>query len=325
MIKKTAKGIFNILASNFGSHKQNSQQNRLWVMMYHRILPQALAEEYNEEPGMYVTPETFAAHMQWLQEIMTPIRLAEWPDLKDKNNGEKYFAVTFDDGWKDNYDYAFPVLQELNIPATIFVVSDYMGTGSVFWPNRLAKILPLLSDFSQHDENLKFLREKLGLTNTTDFSDAANIIGKAKQYSDVEINHWLDAVEGNNKSAPQLLDWEQITTMSDSGIFDIGAHTRHHIRLLDSVDPEVLEDQILGSKTMIESKLTKPSNLFCYPNGDYCNYAGKLVQDNFLTAVTTQSGINTGEQNLHELMRVGVHQDVSATKTDFYARLACWR
>ena len=324
-MKQQVKSAFNLLASNFGSHRRKTNTSKLWVMMYHRILPVELAAEYNEEPGMYVTPETFRNHMRWLLDIMTPIRLADWPALSQQHTPGKYFAITFDDGWQDNFEYAFPVLQELNIPATIFVVSDYMGTGNVFWPNRLAKMVSKLSDFSDTDPALEELRAKLRLSKETDFSDISSIIATAKQYSDTDINLWLDAIDKDDTKTPQLLSWDQLQQMSDSGIFDIGAHTRHHIRLLDNIDNNIIEDQILGSKKIIESKLPTTSNLFCYPNGDYCEFAEILVKDNFDTAVTTQSGINTRDQNLHELKRVGVHQDISASKQDFYARLACWR
>ena len=297
--------------------------------MYHRILPKTVAEELNEEPAMYVTPETFNDHLVWLKEIMQPVKLSDWiTGSKDSLEPGNYFAVTFDDGWQDNYQYAFPILKQHNIPATVFLVSSLMGSDKVFWPNRLASMISMLSDESLQTASIKQLREKLSLNENVDIYDISSIVARGKQYSDKEMTQWLDDAESDLphfNTQRQLLNWQEISEMTETGLVDVGAHTKHHTRLLDTVSKPTIDDEVVGSKQEIESLSNQGVELFCYPNGDYCDYSSELVRKHFKAAVTTKYGINSTEQNIHKLNRVGLHQDISGNKTDFLARLACWR
>lgn len=88
--------------------------------MYHSI-------DYNKE-FFTVTPENFARQMSFLYENnFNIIKLAELEYLKEANFKKKTVILTFDDGYKDNYLNAFPVLQKFNFPATIFISSGLIG------------------------------------------------------------------------------------------------------------------------------------------------------------------------------------------------------
>ncbi len=331
MLKRYAKSIFNHLAAKYGQHTRSNDTGKLWILMYHRILPEKTANEFNEEPGMYVTPETFKCHLKWLCELMKPTKLKDW--VTNKNyEGEptgKSFAITFDDGWQDNYQYAYPVLKDLNIPATIFIVNKFIGTQKIFWPNRIAMLVPYLSDANINSPTLDMLRNKLNIDFTkTDFSDTSSIIATAKKYDDLELTQWLDTIEKElniDDNARQLLNWDEIEEMLDSNIIDIGGHTRHHIRLLNSISNEVIDDEVIGNKADIEKQINKNVDLFCYPNGDFTQYTEQIVSHNFSAAVTTKYGINNFKQNNHQLLRIGIHQDISANRRDFLAKLSGWR
>ncbi len=329
MIKRSLKNIFNSIAAKLGAHTKKTNEAKLWILMYHRVLPTEIAKELNEEPGMYVTPETFSNHLTWLKEIMEPIKLSDWVDHKNDNtlSPGNYFAITFDDGWQDNYQYAFPILKQHQLSATIFLVSSMMGTNKIFWPNRLASISTQLDDHNLKSEHLENLRKKLDINKNSDISEISDVIAKAKHYLDSELNDWLDNVETElnlDSRNRQLLNWQEIQDMLDSSLIDFGGHTKHHIRLQDNISKELIEDEVLGCQKEINSKASHTASLFCYPNGDYSDYSAELVQNNYSAAVTTQSGINDTNQVLHKLKRVGVHEDVSSTKLNFLARLSCW-
>lgn len=330
MIKSSLKSVFNLLAANFGPHKKTTNEAKLWILMYHRVLPEDLAKELNEEAGMFVTPETFNNHLMWLKEIMQPITLSDWVNHKQQKtlSPGNYFAITFDDGWKDNYEYAYPILKQHQLPATIFLVSSLMGTNKIFWPNRIARLSEKISDFNNTAPGLQKLRNLLDIQSPNECEDISNVIAKAKTYSDAELNLLLDNIEtelGLNDLQRQLLNWREIQEMISSGLINVGAHTKHHTRLLSSVENSTIDDEVIGSKIEIENRSPKSIDFFCYPNGDYSDYSAKQVKNNFLAAVTTQRGFNDQSQALHKLKRVGVHQDISATKTNFLARMACWQ
>jgi peptidoglycan/xylan/chitin deacetylase (PgdA/CDA1 family) len=72
-------------------------------------------------PGMYVSEEAFEMHMEWIKKFFDVVKLEDIiHQIQNKLEWDKpQCAITFDDGWKDNYEYAFPILKRHNIPATI--------------------------------------------------------------------------------------------------------------------------------------------------------------------------------------------------------------
>jgi peptidoglycan/xylan/chitin deacetylase (PgdA/CDA1 family) len=104
--------------------------------MYHRVLAQAEVPS-DIDPGMYVTAEAFERHLRYLSahhEVVSLQDLGEWL------GGRRTFnripcVITFDDGWVDNFTRAFPLLVQFGMSATIFLVTELIGTdGMVSWP-----------------------------------------------------------------------------------------------------------------------------------------------------------------------------------------------
>src|SRR5690625_3668553 len=89
-------------ADYFGAHRRKSSEPRLWVLMYHRILPLDDPRFALEEPGMIVQPDTFDMHLKEVQQHFDVVSLSEW--VHANQNGDpvpkKACAITFDDGWR---------------------------------------------------------------------------------------------------------------------------------------------------------------------------------------------------------------------------------
>lgn len=327
ILKNSVKRPLDSLAAQFGHHRRYSNEPRLWIMMYHRILPKDDPRFLLEEPGMIVEPETFRMHLRTLKNEFTIISLEEWVLRKKKNLPlpEKSCVITFDDGWLDNYEFAFPILQQEQIPATLFAVSDMIGSNQTFWPNRIQTILK--SPKEQLCE-IPWLSEFI---NTSDFSKeiSAGIIYSLKHRSDSELIDLIEKTESDlsipTPTFPVLVSSEQLREMSESRLVDIGSHTSNHIRLVKGLAVETYRAEIANSKTKLESIIEKPINLFCYPNGDYCDDAIKEVSRHYDAAVTTQKGIISGSTNeLYTLSRFGVHQDISNNKRQLLSRVSNW-
>ena len=91
----------------------------------------------------------------------------------------------------------------------------------------------------------------------------------------------------NRVGAPGFLTWDEIKEMSDSGIITIGSHSRTHFWLLGS-DPRFLADEVVNSKKMLEDKLGKKVNTFCYPMGAFDEDSERAVESaGYLCAVST--------------------------------------
>jgi peptidoglycan/xylan/chitin deacetylase (PgdA/CDA1 family) len=299
--------------------------------MYHRVLPADDLRFRDEEPGMIVTPSTFRHHLQLLKSLFTMMPLAEWLDRRTtgKPLPQRACAITFDDGWLDNYEFALPILQQEQVPATLFAVSHMIGTPLQFWPNRVARLIGNNTTWQQI-ESLSWLKQ-LGGEYANGFTHRENlghIIARLKQLPDSELKERLDAAEKQLNiapdNAPALVNWDQLRAMQNTGLIDIGSHTCNHFRLTESLPASLVEQEIVDSRKLLEAQLEKPVPLFCYPNGDASPLAIRLVQQHYSGAVTTRRGINSVKTSAHELLRVGVHEQISDTPLKFRAKLSGW-
>lgn len=114
--------------------RSHSAPSRM-ALMYHRILPLNDDRPLIEEPGLIVTPGSFSNHLKLIKKHFDIVCLSDW--IYRKHDGRalpsKASAITFDDGWSDNYECAFPILKERSI-RNHFPVSGMSGTNLMFWP-----------------------------------------------------------------------------------------------------------------------------------------------------------------------------------------------
>ena len=334
-LKQLLKSSLATLANRLGAHRQSVSTPKLWILMYHRILPKNDKRFALEEPGMVVTPETFSMHISEVKRHFDIISLPEWVKLKQQNLPlpRKACAITFDDGWADNYEYAFPIIQAEKIPVTVFVVAEKIGTDFQFWPNIIMALLmsnvSALSAMQNHPLFAKVTQKSPTLSAPIDREYVAAYIAQLKQFSDSEIFTALYDIKWRtllNVAMPNaLMSWEQLLTMQQSGLVAIGSHTCNHKRLMTALSDEELAHEIIASKTIIETQLSSTVDLFCFPNGDYSPPALELVKNNYLAAVTTKKGIVTASScSNYELTRIGIHEEVSHSRRMFGARLAAW-
>ncbi len=339
MFKRFIKGSLKYTISSIGPHRW-PVRNKLVVLMYHRILPANDPRIMDEQPGMYVHPETFQMHLKTIKQYFTPIHLSQWlQDLRtQKPLPKRSIAITFDDGWYDNYEYAYPILKQENIPASIFLVSDMVGTQKTFWPERLANWIRTSAHYYKNELNsdpkMSWLKN-IGVNNVVPNNDAYidivdGIITTAKQYyTDSELNTLLDNLpikkfSQKNNTTPDILGWNHVNEMLSSGVIEVGSHTRNHIRLNSMTDLQIMKDEIINSKKTIENHVNHKINLFCYPNGDMSSKAKEIVMQHYSAACSTKRGWNNKISDIYELKRIALHQDVSHNKSSFLAKLSSY-
>jgi len=328
-IKQLAKLGFTLAASQFGEHNRPNTEPKLWVLNYHRILPKTDGRYTLEEPGMVVTPQVFSMHLQEAKKLFELVSLTEW--LAKANSGgslpAKACAITFDDGWLDNYQYALPILQQQQVPATLFAVADKIGTLFRFWPNIVSELIALKSTALRNHPLLADAAHLIEVPYSVE--RVADCILQLKVYSEDQLFTALEAIDWSTELAeatPALMDWNQLAAMQQSGLIDIGSHTCTHRRLNKGLEPSVLDYEIATSRTRMEQQLGQPIPLFCFPNGEYNSEVLERVQFTYQAAVTTQAGINRLKSlQRHELLRIRLHNDASNTPAKFRARLSGWR
>jgi peptidoglycan/xylan/chitin deacetylase (PgdA/CDA1 family) len=339
IVKRVLKRPVQALLARWGRQSRASRRPSLLILMYHRVLPPDHPEMPILQPGMVVHTQTLRMHLRLLKERFEVVHLDDW--LQRHARGQslpgKACAITFDDGWRDNFEHAFPLLREAALPATIFLVSDKVGTPESFWPERLARILWQAGNRQAPAvwESAEFAwLKQLGVAcpfgqRPPVRAEIDAIIHACKRYTDADLQARLRLMESRSGAstgtvAPDILDWNQVQDMAASGLIRFGSHTRHHVRLSDSVDASILLDEIRTSREVIESHTQRVADVFCYPNGDYTPGVKRLVQDHYQAACTTQRGWNDATADRYQLKRIGIHNDVAADEVAFLAKLSGW-
>lgn len=307
----------------------------LVVLLYHRVLPYDSLARKTEQPGMYVSPETLDLHLTQLKRYFELVHLDDWLRRAKQGASIPKFAcaITFDDGWQDNYEFGLPVLVKHAAPATIFLVSSYIGTTYRFWPNRLIELI--LREHSQPGSvvfpgKLRELVEpvlaeaKLGTRIEIEAVDS--IILRAFKLQEDEIRELVDAANGRNASngTRDTVDAKEIAEMSGTGLVRFGSHSATHLRLHAGISEQRLVAEIVDSRTQLQKICNQPVDLFCYPNGVTSAAAVSLASRHYLGAVMTETGWHSPAKDPHLIPRILVHDDVSSDKDAFLQRLSGW-
>lgn len=322
-------------ANRFGPHRFAgfTRDPQLWVLMYHRILPKDDIRYRLEEPGMIVTPETFAMHLRELKLHFDVMDLEEWLTLRASGQPlpRRACAITFDDGWYDNYEFALPIIKQEKTPATLFAVVEKIATEFQFWPNLVSALLASHATpvMAEHRVFAHALQQLPATKNSGDREYMAALIKVLKQTSDTDIFAALAAIEWQQHLAfdlPRgLMNWSELRELSDSGFIKVGSHTCNHKRLTADLPVADIAHEIVDSKTLLTKQLPESVNIFCFPNGDYNEAALAVVTNTYAAAVTTSRGIVNGRSTpVHQLCRIGLHENVSHTARLLGARLSGW-
>jgi peptidoglycan/xylan/chitin deacetylase (PgdA/CDA1 family) len=220
-------------------------------------------------------------------------------------------AITFDDGYRDTYDNAFPILKQFNLPATIFLTTGAIESQTPLWHDRV------FCAFEETHAPVASIGGKQYPLGTVEEKDSA-VFAFRRYLRDYEYKRWDGLIEqlctdlgvawANGQRNAQKLSWSQIEEMSKYDI-TIGAHTVTHPILTNLALSEAM-DEVLTSKKTIEKKLGLSVRLFAYPNGNRGDFnepiKHALKEAGFLCAVTILWGSNDSRTDPFELRRVGM-------------------
>jgi peptidoglycan/xylan/chitin deacetylase (PgdA/CDA1 family) len=263
------------------------KSNKRYVFAYHRVVNENKAQELRMQKSMWISPETFANDLEWMSKHGEIVDLDTILDFTHKNS-TPLFSITFDDGWIDNYEIAYPILKQYSIPATIFLVTGAIETGNVFWVEDFLYKIAISSNQVYSNNLFAVLREcankyEIDLTGWRgDVQSIAETFAEQVKPMQTELrkgilNDIYKALGLNTEPMKnEILNWDQIYEMSNNGI-EFGSHTHTH-EILKYTTPAKAKKELESSREIISDKLFKPVKYFCYPNARYNQDSPKYVK-----------------------------------------------
>jgi peptidoglycan/xylan/chitin deacetylase (PgdA/CDA1 family) len=235
---------------------------------------------------MWISPKRFVQQIQWMRSIGEIVDFARILNT-DLPNDRPWFALTFDDGWKDNYEQAFPILKNHQVPAVIFLATNAVNNGTLFWPEDIStKIRHFLNNHTE----IQVQKALIDYWPGTGFDKRAykvNVmemvegwIDKLKFVSEVErqqrINDCYKRLElSNTPLQGYIMSWDESREMLKYGV-KFGSHTHNHT-ILKGLPENLIESELRRSKKTITEKLQVEVDSFCYPNASYNEKEGVLL------------------------------------------------
>ena len=295
------------------------------ILMYHRVLGSENNRGNHFLPGMVTLEDTFEKQMKYLKEHCGVISLDALIGFLTNNKKPPpgCIIITFDDGWRDNYLFALPVLKKYGLPATIFLCTDFVGTSKMFWfqavdlvlqsgaltPRRMTDILNRLEEFSPVEKKA-IVRS---LASTEAFVEKLKGVKPELQEKIVRAMTGESYIQtGETPNRRWMLNWEEIEEMGRNQI-DFGSHANSH-RILTHLNVAEIEEELIRSKRTIEEKTKKQVSSLAYPNGDYTPQIRELVKEAGYLGACAAGRTSKGRDEIDRfaLPRIGIHEGMSA-------------
>ena len=305
------------------------RQPALLVLTYHRIAERDKDRFY--APVISATPQSFRSQVKWLHNQMHILTLLEL-DNQIQAGGtwkEPVALVTFDDGYRDNFEVAVPILKDLKIPATFFITTGFLESPRLPWWDHIAYIV---KETPRHRLELKrgpsdihpaIVIELDGISR----DDAVMPIIRAILDERITDLPWFlehlrmkaeVTIEVESLGRALFMSWEQVRHIADcNDRLAIGSHGHSHHSLAD-LDMQSQQRELVVSKRILEERLGREVPAIAYPfgwTGTYTQATKMLVQKaGYRVAFASQAGVNYANRlDPFEINRLGVGSGDSAT------------
>ena len=287
------------------------------IVMYHGVVrsPLTVAD------WCFLAEPVFRSQLKYLKDHFELIPLsAAVVRMQERSILRPTIAITFDDGFQNNYEVAFPVLCEEGLPATIFLTTGLIDTNDTVWFCRLNRALANTRLALLDWDGCRF--DVSGIEAKAKASSA--IQNRLKAYPQPRLSTELREIIlelGDDPEAPievdspyRMLSGQAIAAMTATGLIEVGAHTCSHA-ILSLLSPQERKAEIEQSLDAVRRLTGRPCNLFAYPNGrreDYDQDSIRILKTlGVHTCVTAIEGLNDTMTSSMELKRYGIGGDLA--------------
>jgi peptidoglycan/xylan/chitin deacetylase (PgdA/CDA1 family) len=308
----------------------------LKVLAYHRVLPRLSEASFGHDLDLVSAwQEEFDWQMGHLarhyrvidcRALSGFIASGRWPD-------QPCAMVTFDDGYLDNHDIAWPILQRHGLPAVVFLATGYIGQPQLFWYDQLVhEVLHTRLDSLTLDDGSHVA---LGGSVEARRQTAVKLLKQLKLVPNARreqlLSAWHGAMGVATSSDPATLttpmNWDQVRAMAKGGV-EFGSHTVTHPVLTRVERDEDVLAEMVNARLTLEAELGDKVLALAYPTGGAGAYNDRVVdaarRSGHQFAFIYRGGINArGHTDWHTIGRLAVERET--TRERFQAMLALTR
>lgn len=242
------------------------------IVIYHRIVDDH-SEYLNKGSVVHHHINYFKREIPFLKKNYQILGMDEVVQCLKAGKGFKRpsIAITFDDGYLDNYTHAYPVLKEHGVPATIYLVTGLIGTSERTWTDQVElAFLETKEDYFSlpslfSDNRLKIRTKKEREQANIKVAEALKLKPDDKRRELMEEIFEALKVNGNYQKSRMMLNWDEVQKMAEDRI-TIGSHSHTH-PILSRMPVQKAKEDILNSKKIIEENLGIKVKHFAFPNG----------------------------------------------------------
>lgn len=284
------------------------------ILMYHRI------NKDSQSCFSGLQTEIFEKQIRFLSrffKFITFDELIRLSETKEKIR-DNLAIITFDDGYKNTYFEALPILNKYQLPATVFLTTGVLGNGGLIWTDKVSYLIrntvcPELTIkvngsyrkfFLEKDRKEEIALEIKEILKNMDNDKKEEVLQEMVMQINVELKNISDS--------EKMLNWNEIEDMDKEGI-EFGGHTVNH-SILTKITLENAWKEIKESKEEIEKHIKNPVITFCYPNGTKEDFNQEikdlLKKAGYQCAVTAIDGtFDYSDNDLFEIKRFPTYEE----------------
>lgn len=276
------------------------------VLTYHRVAPRDAADPLFD--GMVsADPQSFERQLDVVERHGRVISIAEFLDVATGRVPARGHSIllTFDDGYRDVAEHAWPILRRRELPATLFVPSAFPDTAKAFWWDRLSHAV-----MTTERQEVTIAMRSSPLQSTAERREAVRALRlRVKELSHRAAMDEVDrivAALGAEEPPPAVLSWRELAELQADGMA-IASHTRSH-PLLTQVSAAEARAEIEGGARDVAEHLGATVPAFAYPSGAHdADIAALVGAAGIAVAFTTRRGsVLPGRADWLRLPRVNV-------------------
>lgn len=274
------------------------------ILLYHGVLPDDFQTGLCNSSGKHIKREQFRKQMKWLSTNHPIISMSELRQafLGNTKIPEDAVAINFDDGFLNNYQVAWPVLEEFQVAATIYLATGFIGTRQMIWSDRLeVALINTAQPTITVEKDGEHTQWRLGSASDRLLA-LAGIKSACKTISNEEKDKVVLSVEEQARLKPDdndilygFMNWDHIRQMDASPLIEFGGHTVDHVSL-GLVPIDEMQRQINLSLNTIAEELGKECRQFSYPEGQARDFnqdvIGHLKRRNIIISPSAINGYN---------------------------------